>query len=212
VSGSRAEIDWAAIRERLARATSATGAMEPNSPEARRLLDDRARKLAEPLPEQPRAGETLLVVTFALAGERYAIEARWVREITRFVDFTPVPGSAGFLVGVTNLRGEIVAVFNLRRFFGLSDTAVTDLSRVVVIGEDRNEFGILADQVHDIRSLREKDVLEPPGSTPSAGRPYVRGVTRDALIVLDGTRLLRDERLYIDQGHDSGRELPHGPG
>lgn len=198
MSGSRTEIDWAAIRERLARATGATRATQVGSAEARRLLDDRARKLAQPPAEEPLAGESLRLATFTLAGERYGVETRWVREVCRFVDFTPIPGSADFLVGVTNLRGEILAVFDLQRFFGLSDKAVTDLSRVVVFGEDRHEFGILADEVHDIVRLGLTDVLEPPASTPSAGRPYMLGVTSTALVVLDGKRLLSDERLYVD--------------
>jgi hypothetical protein len=51
-------------------------------------------------------------------------------------------------------------------------------------------------------ALRTEDVLEPPGSLTGAGRDWVRGVTRDALVVLDGAVLLKDRRLFIDQGEE----------
>lgn len=159
------------------------------------ILDERARRLARPPPAESRPGEGLTLVTFALANERYGIEARFVHEIARFVDFTPVPGAGDFLVGVTNLRGEVLPVVNLRRFFRLSERGVTDLTRLIVLGENRREFGLLADQVDDVAELRTDGILEPPASAPSSGRPYVLGVTKDALIVLDGARLLRDPRL-----------------
>jgi purine-binding chemotaxis protein CheW len=207
VNGSRrtagSQLDWKAIRDRLALATKATERdARPGPAEAKRVLDERARHLARPPAPEQAPGELLVLATFALGSERYGIETGFVREIARFLDFTPVPGAGDFLVGVTNLRGEILAVINLRRFFGVSDQGVTDLSRVVVLGRDRNEFGILADQVHDIAAVRDDEVLEPPASAPGAGRPYVRGVTKDALIVLAGARLLGDQRLYIDQSQD----------
>ncbi|MGH7435652.1 MAG: chemotaxis protein CheW [Polyangiaceae bacterium] len=182
-----------------------SGEILPTPAEAKRILDERAQRLARPAAEEPRPGESLVLATFALASERYAIEARFVRQIARFVDFTPIPGAGDFLVGVTNLRGEVLAVFNLRRFFGLSETGVTDLSRLIVVGENRNEFGVLADQVFDICVLREDEVLDPPAVADGIGRTYLRGVTRDALIVLDGERLLGDPRLYVDRSPDGDR-------
>ncbi len=194
---------WAEIGERLARVTKAMDeAGRPGSAESRLLLDERARLLARPPLEEPRAGELLVLATFALSGERYGIETRFVREIARFTDFTPVPGAGDFLVGVTNLRGEILAVVDLRKFFGLAGRGVTDLSRMLVLGEHSNEFGILGDQVHEIAALRADEVLEAPAPGFRAGDHHVRGVTKDALIVIDGARLLRDERLFVDQTQD----------
>lgn len=165
------------------------------------MLDERARLLARRAAEAPAPGEMLTLVSFSVSGERYAIEARFVREIVRLFDLTPVPGAHHFLRGVTNLRGEILAVIDIRRFFGLDADGVTDLSRVVVLGDDRNELGVLADQAHAVAEVRADQVLAPPRSAPGIGRGCVRGVTKDALIVLDGAALLRDSRLTID---DSG--------
>jgi purine-binding chemotaxis protein CheW len=208
-TSERRDIDWADVRRRMAAAVRATEeATRPSPEQARRVLDERARRLAYQ-PPAPARGEALSVATFSVGNERYAIETRFVREIVRLVDLTPVPGARDFLRGVTNLRGEILAVIDLRRFFGLPDQGVTDLARVVVLGEDTDELGVLADQTHAIVDVRGDRVLPPSRTAPTPGRAYVRGVTADALILLDGAALLRDPRLTIDDGEADGpREGP----
>jgi purine-binding chemotaxis protein CheW len=196
----RRQTDWREFHERLARAQQALAEAERTAPErARVILQDRARALARAPAPAPQAGEVLDVVVFILAGESYAVEAAYVREAVRLTDYTPVPGVPDFLVGVINLRGEIVAVIDLRKFFGMAARGVTDLSRVLVLGAGRAEFGILADAAHEVMALRKEAILEPPASLTGAGREYLRGVTEDALIVLDGATLLQDGRLFIDQ-------------
>ena len=197
-------IDWAGLRERMALATRAVDEqIAPDAAEAKRLLDERGRALATPIASEAASGERLALATFVLAGERYGIETTFVREIVRFAEFTPVPSGGEALIGVTNFHGEVLAVFDLRAFFGLPKKGVTDLSRLVVLGEGRSEFGVLADEVREIAAIPRDAVLPPPASAPSAGRPYIRGVTADACIVLDAASLLRDPKLYVDESETS---------
>jgi purine-binding chemotaxis protein CheW len=150
------------------------------------------------------AGGLLEVVVFTLAGERYALETRHVREIRALEDLTPLPGAPVFLAGVTNLRGQILAVIDLRTFFGVPARGLTDRTRLIVLGDERAEFGVLADTVAEVVTLGPGEVREPPGSVAGVARAYLRGVTGDALIVLAGEVLLQDPRLFIDQGDDAG--------
>jgi purine-binding chemotaxis protein CheW len=199
------KIDWPEIRARLARAIAATEGTSRLSPErAQTVLEERARLLARVPTPAPQAAEVLTVTTFDLANERYAIETEHVREVVRPADITPVPGAPEFLVGLLNLRGEILAVIDLRGFFGVAAGALTARSRVLVLGGDRAEFGILADAAHEVTMLRRDEIHEPPASIAGIGREYVKGVTQEALIVLDGAVLLRDTRLFIDQGEGTG--------
>jgi purine-binding chemotaxis protein CheW len=199
----RGTIDWTAVRERLAKAQQAVEQALDLAPErARAVMDERARALARPLETGPAAGETLDLVTFALASERYALEARHVREVVRLVDYTPVPSAPEFLLGVTNVRGEILAVMDLRKFFDVPHKGLTDLSRVLVLGHERAEFGVLADAVFEVAKARLDEILEPPASVAGIGREYLRGVTAEALVVLDGAVLLEDAHLYVDQSRD----------
>jgi chemotaxis signal transduction protein len=73
------------------------------------------------------------------------------------------------------------------------------LSRLIVIGKETAEFGILADRTDTIVSLPVAEVLSPTESIPESQRAYLIGVTRDALLVLDGAGLLHDARLFVDQ-------------
>ena len=195
-----APLDWTAVHARLARAEAATAsAVEPSPERARALMDERARLLARVTKESPAPEEVFEALTFALGAERYAVASKHVREVVRLVDFTPVPGAPDFLLGVMNLRGEILAIADLRRFFDVPQRGLTDLARVVVLGADVAELGVLTDQAHEVRVLSAADILEPPGSVAGVGREYLLGVTKEALIVLDGARLLADPRLFIDQ-------------
>lgn len=196
--GRPAEIDWEAARRRLAELGQALEDTQQLSAErARALLEQRARHLAGVADSEDGAREELEVVTFALSNERYALESRYVLEVVPLADFTPVPGAPGFLLGVTNLRGEIVAIFDLRELLGLSQRSISDLFRVIVLGSERPEFGIVADAVDEVTTLVAGALLDPPAER--VGCAYVRGVTKEALILLDGAALSRDPGLFVDQ-------------
>jgi purine-binding chemotaxis protein CheW len=193
-----APIDWAAVRERLARAVAATEAAHDLTPEqARAVLEERARRLARPPQLAPRPGETLELLGFSLGRERYAIEARFVREVMPLRDYTPVPGAPEVFVGVTNLRGDVLAIADLRKLLHIDENDLSDLSRVIVVGGDEAELGILADAVHAVEVHATAAVLDPPGWMAGAAREVVRGVTREALVVIAGDRLLADARLVV---------------
>ena len=164
--------------------------------EAKALLDQRARDLARVIDSDEQAGDKIEVVTFALSSERYAIEVCSIFEVERFAEFTPVPGAPGHLLGVTNLNGEILAIFDLRELFGIPQRAISDLFRVIVLGDERPQFGVLADAVDEVRLIAVTELRSPPAQLPAG--ELVRGVTEDALILLDGGALLADNRFVID--------------
>jgi purine-binding chemotaxis protein CheW len=199
-----ATIDWQKARDRLSRAASALDEAHRLSPErTRAVLEERALSVARIPTQGLGRGAAIEVVTFHLGEERYALETSYVREILRLKKVTPLPGTPEFLSGITNLRGQIVAVLDLRGVFGIANPASTELSRVIVLGEERIEFGVLADSVHEVILLPLDQVREVPGSVAGIGREYLRGVTADALIVLDGAALLNDPRLTIDLDDNS---------
>ena len=203
--GPGRRLDWSEVHSRLASAAAATEAATDLSPErAAAVMDERARVLARVPERMPGPSEVVEVALFTLAGARYAVETRYISKVVRLTDFTPVPGTPGFLGGLLNLRGEILALVDLRAFFGIPASGLTDLSRILVLGVERNEFGIMADAVQEVITLRIDAVLEPPASIPGAGRPFLMGVTVEGLVVLDGGALIGDEDLFVDQGDESG--------
>lgn len=205
----RSPVDWAQVRERLAAARSSASG-EWTEAQARAILEERARHLARPALAADERSPLLSLVTFTLGGDCYAVEAGLVREVVRLVSLTPVPGTPPSIAGVINLRGELLPVVDLRKLLGLERPGITDLSRVVVLGRDRAEFGLLADSSHDLRSIPRSGILAPPGGPGPIQSRLLLGVTREALAVLDGAALLSDPRLFIGSG--SGAQPDTGVG
>src|SRR5262245_5302446 len=108
------EIDWATVKARIAQAFEVSSG-EATPERTREVLAERARRLAWAAQRPDAADEALDVLPFRLGREHYAIETRYAREVVRLTAFTKIPGTGDFLLGVTNLRGEIVPIFDLMR-------------------------------------------------------------------------------------------------
>jgi len=194
----RPPIDWSAIRARLERAEAGLEeALKPSPERAKAIMDERARILSQVTASTRTPGTSMDAIEFGLGKEHYAIEVAYVREVVRLVDYTVVPGVPEYIVGVTNLRGTVLPIVDLRRFFSVATTGPSDQSRIIVLGAERVEFGVLADEAHGQLALGADDILASPGDLPEIGRPYLRGVTRDAVIILDGAILIADEKFFI---------------
>lgn len=152
------------------------------------LLAQRARELARPLAGEARR-DGRLVVHFTLSGERLILEARWLLGITRLATLAALPGAEPPVRGVTVWRGELLTVLDIRPVLGISTAGLSDLTRVLVLGQRRPRFGLLVDTVGDAVDLSDIRLLPAPAG--SLARDYLLGVTADAALVLDGARLMQ---------------------
>jgi purine-binding chemotaxis protein CheW len=196
-SARRREIDWDSARRRLAATMNADPTDDTRS---KATLDARARELARPLLSTKALSTQLELVSFVLAGERYAIETRHVSQVLKLRDLIRLPGAPEHWLGLTNLSGEVLAVFDLRVLLELPRTHLGDMSRLFVLGNGSPELGLLADRVDEISWLDPAEVLPPAESLSALARVFVRGVTRHAVVVLDGHVLLHDPRLFLGGG------------
>lgn len=187
-------IDWAQARRRLDAGWAATlEALDPGPEASRRRLEERARALARRVPTPP-TGELLDVVRFRLAAEQWAVEARWVRCLLRLRDVTPLLGAPAWLMGVAELRGEVLPVADLRGLLGL-DAAGTALALVLGARDAEGWLGLLVDDALGLGPVLA-DALRPPAAR-GVPRGWVRGVTGD-LALLDGAALLNDPLLTVE--------------
>jgi purine-binding chemotaxis protein CheW len=192
-------IDWEAIHRRLAVAAAAiSGGLDRGPAEIRRILEARARVAAKP-PIKPDDAERLQILAFSLAGETYGVETSHVHEVCQLKDLTVVPCTPPFVAGVMNLRGQILAVVDLRKFFELPTQGLTELNRVIVLRGGDNELGLLADSIDGVRWVTASDLQEGlPTLTAIRGR-FLKGITGQMLAVLDGGRLLTDAALKVNE-------------
>jgi purine-binding chemotaxis protein CheW len=152
--------------------------------EERYVLEARARALAR-APAADAADETLAVVVFSLARERYALELSCLLHVFALRDLAFLPGAEPPLIGVTAWRGELIRVLDLTQILDVPQGGPTDRGQVLVLGGDDARFAILADSILDMTSL------EKPALTVVAERGFIRGITADAVALLDGSELIR---------------------
>jgi len=111
---------------------------------------------------QQQALEEEQLVTFRLDKEEFGIRIMQIQEINRLEEVTKVPRTPDFVAGVTNLRGTVVPVIDLRTRFGMEIKEVDDRTRVVIIDLDGKKTGLIVDQVHEVLRLLKADIEPPP--------------------------------------------------
>jgi purine-binding chemotaxis protein CheW len=166
--------------------------------EKREILKIRARALTQGLDDRAEPEDYLEVLEFSLAYERYALETSLVREVYPLKELTPLPCTPPFILGIINLRGQILAVINLKRFFNLPEKGLSDLNKVIVLRRGRLEVGILADAVAGVRALPLTEVQQ-LSTLEGLSPDYLKGVTPEALIILDAEKILTDPRLIVHE-------------
>lgn len=170
-----------------------------STPGASQILRARAQALARPREIAADAGASLEVLEFSLARESYAVETRFVREVHPLRDLTPLPCTPPFVLGIVNVRGRILPVLDIKKFFGLPDQGLTDLHRIILVHGNDLELGLLADSILGTQAI-PVDGLRPPLPTLTGIRAeYLKGVTAERLMVLDLDRILADPEITVDE-------------
>jgi purine-binding chemotaxis protein CheW len=193
-------IDWSTAHGHLEATWKAIQrGVVPTPEDDKKLLRARAQALArEPRREEVAAG-TLEVVEFLLAYEMYGVESLYVREVYPLKAFTALPCTPPFVFGIINIRGQILSIIDLKKFFDLPAKGLTDLNKVVVVHNDSMAFGILADAILAVRSI-PLDTIQPPLPTLTGIRAaYLKGMTNERLVILDAGKLLGDQTLIINE-------------
>lgn len=193
--------NWETVYRQLenVKAIVETG-FKPTQEQKNQILRDRAKSLAKE-PEVKNEEENFVeVVEFILAYETYGIESSYVRELFPLKELTSLPGTPPFILGLTNVRGKILPVIDIKRFFDLPTIGLTDLNKLIILNSRNVEFGILADAIKGIRFL-SLDTLQPALATLTGIRAeYLKGVTNDRVVILDAAKLLNDKSISMQEG------------
>lgn len=142
-------------------------------------------------------------VTFKLEGELYGINVIQVQEVLRVTEIAPVPGAPDYVLGIINLRGNVVTVIDTRRRFMLNEREIDDDTRIVIIEVMGQIVGLLVDGVAEVVYLRESEVESAPDVGNDESSKYIQGVvSRESglLIMVDVNKLLStDEWKDMDE-------------
>ena len=135
-------------------------------------------------------------VTFFLDNEKYGIKVMQVQEVLRMTEIAPVPGAPQYVLGIINLRGNVVTVIDSRKRFGLPEKEADDATRIVIIEAGDNVVGILVDSVAEVVDLRTNDIESAPNVGTDESSKYIQGVSsvsEELLILVDVNKLLSEE-------------------
>lgn len=174
------------------------GSSGSSRPDAQSILKTRARMLAQ-APEQTMATECIEVVSFLLAYETYGIETAYVREVYPLKDLTPLPCTPPFVAGIVNVRGQVLSVIDIKKFFDLPEKGLTDLNKVIILCSGVMEFGILADAVLEVRNIPLEKIQSGLPTLTGIREDYLRGITAEHLVILDAVKLLTDNNIIVHE-------------
>ena len=187
----------ATIQERLNILASTTQEAEEGTSLTQELLEEEKRKASV---------IDYKMVTFSLAGKDYAIDIMKVKEIAKAGHFTYVPNTLPFVLGVYNLRGEIISIIDLRKFFNIEVEERTDdaLENMLIVTVGEQTFGVVVDGIDKVVGIQKSTIQPPHPLFGDINIKYISGVVeaqRRLYILLDidkifGVRTAEEEKQY----------------
>ncbi len=160
-------------------------------------LHTRALELAKKPKRAPK--DLLEILEFKIMGERYGMALGGIGEVLLLKGLTPVPCTPAHVLGIINIRGRILSVLDLCRLFGLPTRSPEEGDKIITIKNQTMEFGFLVQTVVGTKSIPTQSLQV---SLPTINGPrgeYLWGVTDDLMALLDWEKLLRDEKLIVNE-------------
>ena len=148
--------------------------------------------------DQNSTREEIQMLTFALEGVTYGVNVHQVREVKNFEGVTPVPYAPSYVKGVTNLRGEVVPVVDLRKRFGITETKGNADMGIMVIVQGKHPIGVMVDAVMDVLTISKKDIEAAPDSLTTIRSGAMLGIAKhdkDLIILLDLTKVVSKDDI-----------------
>ena len=148
-------------------------------------------------PSTPEA-ELIQLVVFSLEDESFGVDINQVREIVRVGSVTPIPDSPNFIKGVTNIRGEIIIVIDLKERFFLPVKKPVESKHIVITGQEGNLYGVLVDEVTEVLRIKRTEIKTTPHLITKIDRTYISGVVtleNRLIMLLDLKKVLSEEDL-----------------
>lgn len=166
----------------------------PDSEESnhvRRVLQERARALAT-VPAREVESESIDLLTFTIGRERFAFESRHVVDVFRVTSLSLLPPAAAPFIAITEWKGDLLTLLDLKKALGSGGNALTDRSLVITLGSRHATLGVLADSVSAHEGVPLVDIGAAPPATAASQR-YIRGITPDAILIVDALALQQSQ-------------------
>lgn len=142
------------------------------------------------------AGGVVELATFYVGEALCGMDILKVQEINKLMEMTKVPQAPDYVMGILNLRGQIVTIIDLGKKLGLSEISVDESSRNIIVNSDNEYIGLLVSRIGDVVEADWAKVERPPANIGGLQGTYFKGVFKmdDRLIgILDADQVLAEE-------------------
>jgi len=145
------------------------------------IVDNSSKGVAE-----SKKGELLQYLTFKLIDETYGINVMHIREVLRYSEIAPVPGAPSYVMGIVNLRGNVVTVVDSRVRFGLPESVISDDTRIIIVEYENEQVGLLVDAVKEVFYLYQGEIELTPNVGNAEAQMFIQGVYQkdEELVIL----------------------------
>ena len=140
--------------------------------------------------------DTLELASFFVGEALCGMDILKVQEINKLIEMTRVPQAPQYVLGILNLRGEIVTIIDLGKKLGLKSTEMSDKTRNIIVNSNGEHIGLMVEQISDVIQVEWEKVEAPPANIGEVQGRYFTGVfkTEDSLIgILDVEKVLEEE-------------------
>jgi len=171
------------------------------SPHDRDILRERTLQLAQPV-ERAKAEDSIPLVVVRLCEEYFGIGLQSIREFSEVHSLTPIPCCPSHIVGLMNLRGDLITVLDIAGSLGLAPTRAPAGRKIVVLNRSEGGVGVLVDDVLEVLTLSEMEMLPALPTARPAGEDHRRGTIpygKQMLSLLDLPALLMQQNLIVNE-------------
>lgn len=146
--------------------------------------------------------QTFQLVTFKLGNELYGVDVMDVKEIVKIQNIRAIPNTPYYMLGILNLRSEVIPIIDLHRRFHIGDNDNIELDELesgfIILNVQGMEIGIIIDRVAKVTTINRADIKDPPQMMGGVASEYIIGVVQEEksyLVILDTQKLFEAKEL-----------------
>jgi len=135
-------------------------------------------------------------LTFKLGEESFGLEIKYVTEIVGIQPITNIPEVPNYVKGIINLRGKVISVIDVRIKFKKEPVEYDERTCIIVIEIDDISIGLIVDEVSEVVTIKDEDIVPPPSYKTGFQNKYIKGVGKykdGVKLLLDSNKLLTNE-------------------
>lgn len=161
-------------------------------------MNDEKRIVGHGVLDPNEEGNIVQLIIFMLGDEEFGAAIKQIREIIKAGSITLIPDSPDFIKGITNVRGEISVLINLKARFFMQTKKEVFSKHIIITEQKKNLFGLMVDEVTEVLRIPETDIKPTPELVTRIDKTYISGVItlgNRMITLLDLSRVLSDEEL-----------------